>query len=208
MDEGCARIFACAREAKDATALPGPLKIKLAAGEHALPDDGAGVRKIIAAAGKFGKLDDGSAALKITEAANDDGEPDQLSKSLKALAGILAAIPASLFGPAGRHDSVRAQRRPVRVPGTVRAPMLPKPPSAAMPSTHPVAYWDFRDRLAGDIRRKAVHPSPEQIVQHAVTVYGANIADAAEWTEQLLAHLQRDRGATATAVRRGRQPIR
>jgi hypothetical protein len=56
----------------------------------------------------------------------------------------------------------------------------------------PHSYWDFRDRLAGDIRQKRVHPTAERIVQHAAASYGIGAAEAAEWTERFLHHVQRE----------------
>lgn len=52
------------------------------------------------------------------------------------------------------------------------------------------SYWDFRDRLAGDIRAKKVHPTADRLVEHAAAHYGLGKADAAEWCERFLADLK------------------
>jgi hypothetical protein len=52
-------------------------------------------------------------------------------------------------------------------------------------------YYEFRDRLAGDLRTGALGSSPAGMVDHATRHFGMNIADAAEWTERFLADLVR-----------------
>ena len=52
------------------------------------------------------------------------------------------------------------------------------------------SYWDFRDRLAGDVKQRRVGVMPERIVQHAREHYGLDAATAAEWTERFLADLR------------------
>ncbi|WP_431860151.1 hypothetical protein [Azospirillum sp.] len=52
------------------------------------------------------------------------------------------------------------------------------------------SYWDFRDRLAGDVLKARVHPTSERLIDHATTHYGLDRAEAAEWTERFLADLK------------------
>lgn len=52
------------------------------------------------------------------------------------------------------------------------------------------SYFDFRDRLAGDIRKRRVHPTAERIVAHATSHLGLDGSTAAEWTERFLHDLQ------------------
>lgn len=65
---------------------------------------------------------------------------------------------------------------------------------APLPSSHPLAYWNFRDRLAGDFRQNRVRPTAELIIQHASIGYGLDAAQAAEWTERFLHRVERDLG--------------
>lgn len=51
------------------------------------------------------------------------------------------------------------------------------------------SYWDFRDRMARDLRRKQVHPVLTAMVEHAAEQFGLTKADAAGWTERFLADL-------------------
>jgi hypothetical protein len=55
---------------------------------------------------------------------------------------------------------------------------------------HPLAYWEFRDRMTAD----GMSDRPASaIVRHAVEECGVNRAQAAEWTERLIAGRERDR---------------
>lgn len=92
----------------------------------------------------------------------------------------------------GRHHQVRHEY------------VLPRPPGPAFigPSqaehvggrhaAEALAFYDFRDRIAGDIRSKRVTAATAAIMQHAVTAYGLNQSDAAEWTERFIASINRD----------------
>lgn len=51
------------------------------------------------------------------------------------------------------------------------------------------SYWDFRDRMARDLRRKQVHPVLTEMVEHAAQQFGLSKADCADWTERFLADL-------------------
>ncbi len=51
------------------------------------------------------------------------------------------------------------------------------------------SYWDFRDRMARELRRKQVHPVLTAMVEHAAEQFGLTKADAAGWTERFLADL-------------------
>lgn len=55
---------------------------------------------------------------------------------------------------------------------------------------HVQSYFDFRDRLAGDVSAKKVHPTAERIVAHAHEHYGLDQAEAAAWTSRFLADLK------------------
>jgi hypothetical protein len=55
---------------------------------------------------------------------------------------------------------------------------------------HPQSYWDFRDRLAGDIRSKVCPQTAEGMSAHAATHYGISKSTAAEWTGRFLADLK------------------
>lgn len=53
----------------------------------------------------------------------------------------------------------------------------------------PQNYFDFRDRMAGDVRRKRAAPRPEAMIDHAAEHYGLDHAQAAEWTERFMGDL-------------------
>ena len=57
---------------------------------------------------------------------------------------------------------------------------------------HVQSYWDFRDRIAGDLRAKRVAPTAEAITAHAANNYGVNPSDAAEWAGRFLTGLKAD----------------
>ena len=53
------------------------------------------------------------------------------------------------------------------------------------------SYWDFRDRLAGDIRAKRVNAGDQTaMVKHAASNFGVSHAEAAEHVTRFLADLQ------------------
>jgi hypothetical protein len=58
---------------------------------------------------------------------------------------------------------------------------------------HVQSYWDFRDRLAGDIRRKSVTPAIDAMVAHSSAKYGLEPHVAAKHVERFLADLKRGR---------------
>ena len=53
-------------------------------------------------------------------------------------------------------------------------------------------YWDFRDRVAADIRAQRVSPIAAAIVQHSASKFNLAKADAAEWTELFMHALRYD----------------
>lgn len=66
---------------------------------------------------------------------------------------------------------------------------------------HPLSYWDFRNRLARDIRTKSLFkPSGESIASWATQKYGMGRALSSEWSDRFMAdlssHLQQARSAT------------
>lgn len=52
------------------------------------------------------------------------------------------------------------------------------------------SYWDFRDRLAGDIRKGRCGQSAEAITHHAAAHYGIDRDDAATWCGRFLTDLR------------------
>lgn len=55
---------------------------------------------------------------------------------------------------------------------------------------HVTGYFDFRDRMAADLRKGAVTGGAAQITAHAAERYGLDHADAAEMTERFMADLK------------------
>lgn len=52
------------------------------------------------------------------------------------------------------------------------------------------SYWEFRDCVAGDLRKGACGSSAEAITDHAHRSYGLDPAEAADWTGRFLADLR------------------
>jgi hypothetical protein len=52
------------------------------------------------------------------------------------------------------------------------------------------SYFDFRDRMAGDIRTRACGQNAEAMVAHAAAKYGLQKSTAADWTGRFLADLK------------------
>lgn len=63
----------------------------------------------------------------------------------------------------------------------------------------PQNYFAFRDRMAGDVRRKRAAPRPEAMIDHAAAHYGLDHAQAAEWTERFMGDLASTRRKRITA---------
>lgn len=53
------------------------------------------------------------------------------------------------------------------------------------------SYWDFRDRVAGEMRRRRVQPAPEALFGHATRNFGLNPAEASEWVGRFMADMSR-----------------
>jgi hypothetical protein len=56
---------------------------------------------------------------------------------------------------------------------------------------HPLAYFNFRDDLATDVRAGLAGQRPAELLERARTCAGVDIAVAAEWTERFLNDLKR-----------------
>ena len=145
-------------------------------------------------------------------------EPDMRSKMVKALAATERALDdlraAARAKPrtAQEHPRTPAQQRPAPVsPAFLPPPSRPAVRADVPARTLPrmlgpsaiehmdgrhlaagLAFFDFRDRLAADLRSNRVKPAPAAIVAHAADRYGLDCADAAEWCERFLDGLQRD----------------
>ncbi len=52
------------------------------------------------------------------------------------------------------------------------------------------SYWDFRDRLAGDMKANNAINNPKSMFEHAVGQYGCGEHEAAEWTEKFMDDLK------------------
>jgi hypothetical protein len=155
--------------------------------------------------------------VKIARCANSPtNEFDEMQKALQATQATLQTLQADVAARRSRQPtetprvSPRAGKMPLRSFPPRRPGHLSN--SGEIPAALPrligpsqaehdhgwnldLAYHDFRDRLAGDIRQKRVRPTPEAIIDHTTAVYGLDVSDAAEWTERFLSavdrHLQR-----------------
>lgn len=52
------------------------------------------------------------------------------------------------------------------------------------------SYWDFRDRIASDVRKKRVRTSAEALTDHASKTYGLSKDEAADWCGRFLGDLR------------------
>lgn len=203
---GPAKILAAAAEAgvqMDERA--GPRKILAAAAEAGVQTDPrAGVRKILAAAAEARAPDVMDPADRIRQAAGQPGQAqDDFTKSLTALDALSGILHQST--PPTR-PSYRWMPKPSRLAkaleghqftprsATQRQTKAAEPESRRFPWAHLAVplheaghrYYDFRDRLAGDLSAGMLSATPASLIDHANRIYGLPIADAAEWTERFL----------------------
>ncbi len=57
---------------------------------------------------------------------------------------------------------------------------------------HPVAYYNFRDNLAADLRAGLVGPTPGAMLDRARACAGVEPGRAAQWVERFYADMGRD----------------
>jgi hypothetical protein len=60
-----------------------------------------------------------------------------------------------------------------------------------MSPDNPLAYFDFRDGLAEDLRNGLVGQTPAQVMARGLACAGVDTATAAEWTERFFEDLKR-----------------
>jgi hypothetical protein len=111
--------------------------------------------------------------------------PPPPRRSLKPRAARIAA----------RHDVMPAP------PGAFHRPAkLPPRPISFNPDGG-FAYFEFRDRLAGDMRGSIVSTGARGLIEHAHDRYGMEKGDASEWVEKFMHDMVRhmDRQATRAA---------
>jgi hypothetical protein len=118
--------------------------------------------------------------VKIARCANQlaDHEFEEMQKAIRTMETTLKELEAEV---AARGSS---QYEHPRLIGPSQAKHID--------GRHLDHYWDFRDRLAGDLRAKKVRPTAEAIIRHATEAYGLDVSDAAEWTERFLDSISRD----------------
>lgn len=127
-------------------------------------------------------------------------KPSRLAKALEGhqitpLSASQRRRPSPPVIPTSANQSRPGPPEPV----TSRTPELASRrfPWADMPVPAPHEaghrFYDFRDRLAGDIRAGALSSTPESLVSHVHLVYGLPVGAAAEWTERFLIDLGRHR---------------
>jgi hypothetical protein len=121
------------------------------------------------------------------------------------------AVSAGRLKPVRQHVDARpAAKPPARAVEAARCWDNPNSSRLVGPSDwlHPddgrhlaagLAFYDFRDRLAADIRSGRVHGDPAAIVSHATDHCGLGAGDAAEWTERFFASIGRDLERRRTA---------
>ena len=84
--------------------------------------------------------------------------------------------------------------------GALRRQSLDKKPQATLPG-----YWDFRERLSGDLlARRIKNGTAAGLVAHAVAHYGVDEDTAAEWTERWMRDALRTRPRLTTHLKQRR----
>jgi hypothetical protein len=190
---GVQRIMAAAAECARPDELIGPAKIMAAAGEAGCPRPGdkAGVRKIMAAAAEAKTPNATDGPDRIRRAAGKAGRAEeQMAKALSDLDTLESQMRPSPPPPPRRS----LKPRPSRIAKLLaKRDFAPTPPGAfhrpakqpsrprPLPFHHPLAYWNFVDGLAGDIRRGDVHPTHRELVDHTERHYAVDRNEATEW---------------------------
>jgi hypothetical protein len=209
--EGVKKIMAAAREA--GCKPPGydreAVRKILTTGNAALDNASSGkaaLRMIHAAAAEAKRHDAEDGPDRIQRAAGKPGRAEEeFAKSLSHLDELEGTLhrpvpPAQIVRQWMPKPSRFAKAFEARKFATISASRHRPPPESthfrwaaeSMP-LHEAGrrFYEFRDRLAGDLRTGALGSSPAGMVDHATRIYGLNIADAAEWTERFLADMVR-----------------
>jgi hypothetical protein len=185
--------MAAAAECARPDELIGPAKIMAAAGEAGVPplDDQSGIRKIMAAAAEGqarAAMDGPDRILKCT------GLPTRAEEGMAKALADLDTLESQTSRPTPTPPRRSVKPRPSRVAKLfARRNLGPVPPSAfnrpaklpprplPLPFHHPLAYWNFVDGLAGEIRRGEVHPTHRELVDHTERHYAVDRNEASEW---------------------------
>jgi len=153
--------------------------------------------------------------IKLCAGDPDNTATEAMEKALAVIGDTLAELDAAPVPvPPKRPRLPRAvsARRAALIGPSVRTRPAAKPPapSVSVPSAMPkmigpsdrhhlddgravdLSWWDFRDRLAGDLRSGHVGADPAAIIDHAADHYGLNRGDASELTERFLDSVHRD----------------
>jgi len=94
--------------------------------------------------------------------------------------------------PAAGRISLRSKSAPLAGESVARADRLgANGVTMALQPDHPLAYFDFRDNLASDIRNGLAGQTPETFMARARRCAGVDAAQAGEWTERFWSDLQR-----------------
>lgn len=159
----------------------------------------------LCAAGNRDQGVDRSAERILAAAGLAPVEADTLGKvladQLGALGAVLARPVARPRRAAPEHAPPSTRARPARTPAPASPRPTPLSPVAGPNAESPLAYWNFRDRLATAIRASRTHPTAAAMLDHATTALGVNRAIAAEWIERFMHQVRRDmaeRGAGAS----------
>jgi hypothetical protein len=196
-------ILAAGREAFPST-LSFAEKIRRAAGAAALAAtrDGAERDRIIIAVGRQAQQaarGDIDGDRKVRICAGQDPDAEAMAKSVAAVDGALDGLRTLVIAlPLPRRQTARNSPRAARrTAAAVRPSEPPLRPAAApqperMPIRGPLAYWDFRDRLAVDIRARKVQAELGAIIDHANKTYQLGLDAAAEMVERFLSSVTRD----------------
>jgi hypothetical protein len=130
-------------------------------------------------------------ALRATETALRGLQADVEARRRKKAEAAATISPRAGKMPLQSFPRKRPGRPPAATPAPARA-MLGPSRQEHIDGRHFDHYWQFRDRLAGDIRAKKVRPTPEAIISHSVASYGLDASDAAEWCERFMDCVNRD----------------
>lgn len=185
----------------DRESLAGCAKIRAAAAEYADPrmTPARCIARIKACAVQQ-ERDPLNGPMKIFAAAGIIPAPpeDHLHKALAAMESWERSMAAVHLRPPSRPAPARqrprlAPRRPAPSPAQAASTAAPAPADLPIVIGHPLAFWNFRDRLAGDLRRGRVGQTAREMVDHAASEYGLPKAEAADFVLRFFHGIKRDK---------------
>jgi hypothetical protein len=207
---GVQRIMAAAAECARPDELIGPAKIMAAAGEAGVPplNDKSGIRKIMAAAAEGQARSAADGPDRIRRCA---GLPTQAEEGMAKALADLDTLESQTRRPPPTPPRRSPRPGPSRIdklfarrnfrsadPSAFNAPPKLQPRPITFNPDGGFAYFEFRDRLAGDMRDGNVSTGAGRLIEHAHDHYGIEKGDASEWVEKFMHDMLRHRNRKPT----------